>query len=220
MHEFNLIPADYVEREHIEKKLHTFAFILIGLLLSIAILHFCLQHIILNLKSEIQVLEEGKMLTLQQQQRFNDLLAQERSLTKRLEIFNALRGGPPVRQIFLAIDQVLDGSVWFTQWKFQRAGEIVETAPQTEKNGYFITIPEDTSGAGKPQTWLLKTNMQISGQAIDHSRLSVFVNKLIELPEIEDVKVLNTNLKTYTSTQAIDFNMILIIDTSYLADHG
>ncbi len=220
MHEFNLIPADYREREQIERKLHTFTYLLIGLLISIAGLHVGLNRKTLSLKSEIQILEEGKMLTLQQQQQFNDLLAQERSLTKRLEIFNALRGGPPVRQLFLAIDRVLDGNVWFTQLKFQRAGEIVEAPPKTTQNGYFITIPEDASGSGKSQTWQLKTNMQVAGQAIDHSRLSVFVNQLIDLPEIEDVKVLNTNLKTYTSTQAIDFNMILIIDTSYLADHG
>jgi hypothetical protein len=220
MHEFNLIPADYREREQIEKKLTVFACILIALLLTIGGLHYGLQRKTLNLQSEIQILEEGKMLTLQQQQKFNDLLAQERSLTKRLEIFNALRGGPPARQLFLAIDRVLDGSVWFTQWKFQRAGEIVEASPQPGKNGYFITIPEDTSGSGKPQTWLLKTNMQIAGQAVDHSSLSAFVNKLIELPEVEDVKVLNTNLKTYSSTQAIDFNLILIIDTSYLAEHA
>jgi hypothetical protein len=220
MHEFNLIPADYRERELIRQKLHTFAVILIGLIIAIASLHFGLHRMTLKLKSEIQILEDNKMLTLQQLQQFNNLLAQERSLTKRLEIFNALRGGPPVRQLFLAIDRVLDGSVWFTQLKFQRAGEIVDAPPQTTQNGYFITIPEEASGAGKTQTWQLKTNMQVAGQAIDHSRLSVFVNKLIDLPEIADVKVLNTNLKTYTSTQAIDFNLILIIDTSYLADHG
>ncbi len=219
MAEFNLIPADYHECEQIQQKLYRFAFILLGLILSIAGLSFVLQHITTNLKSEIQKREEGKMLTLQQQQKFNELLAQERSLTKRLEIFDALRGGPPIRQLFVAIDRIMDESIWFTEWKFQRAGEIIEATPQTTQNGYFITIPEESSGAGKSQVWQLKSHMQIAGGAINHSALSAFVSKLIALPEIEDVKIINTTLKTYLTTQAVDFNMILIIDNSYLADH-
>jgi hypothetical protein len=49
--------------------------------------------------------------------------------------------------------------------------------------------------------------------------MAAFVSKLIALPEIEDVKILNTNLKTYLTSQAVDFSMILIIDNNYLADH-
>jgi hypothetical protein len=219
MTEFNLIPADYRECEQIQQKLYTFAFILLGLVLSIVGLSVVLKHITVSLNSEIQQREEGKMLTLQQQQKFNDLLAQERKLTKRLEIFEALRGGPPVRKLFLAIDRIMDESVWFTEWTFQRAGEIVEATPQTTQNGYFITIPEDTSGSGKPQVWQLKSHMQIAGGAMSHSALSSFVNKLIALPEIEDVKIINTSLKSFLTTQTVDFSMIVIIDNKYLANH-
>jgi Tfp pilus assembly protein PilN len=219
MQEFNLIPADYREREQIQRKCTVFAISLFGLILILAGLHIVVHKVTSSLKSEIEILENGKTLKQQQQQKFTDLLTQERSLTKRLEIFNAIRGGPPIRQLFTALDRILDGSVWFTQMKFQRSGEIVENKPETSHNGYFITIPDETSSTGNAKTWQLQTRLEIAGQAIDHSKLSQFVNKLIAQPEIEDVKVLNTNLKTYVSTQAVEFNMIIIIDNNYLADH-
>lgn len=219
MHELDLIPADYRERERIQQKCTIFIGILIVLVVALAGLRFVLQQKVGTLQLQIQALEDGKKIKLEQQQKFNALLAQERMLNKRLEIFNGLRGGPSAKQLLLAIDRVMDGDVWFNEWKLLRTSEInaVKTIPST--SGLVIVIPESENSAGQAQAWQLNTRMEITGQALDHSKLAAFISRLMQQPEVQDVKVLNTNLKTYLSSQVIDFNMVVIINNHMSADH-
>lgn len=219
MHELDLIPADYREREHIQQKCTIFIGSLIVLVVALAGLRFVLQQKVGTLQLQIQALEDGKKIKLEQQQKFNALLAQERMLNKRLEIFNGLRGGPSAKQLLLAIDRVMDGDVWFNEWKLLRTSEIntVKTIPST--SGLVIVIPESENSAGQAQAWQLNTRMEITGQALDHSKLAAFISRLMQQPEVQDVKVLNTNLKTYLSSQVIDFNMVVIINNHMSADH-
>jgi len=219
MHELDLIPADYREREHIQRKCTIFISILVTLVAVLAGLKFVLQQQVDTLQMQIQTLENGKKFKLEQQQKFNALLAQERMLNKRLEIFNNLRGGPSAKQLLLAIDRVMDGDVWFSEWKLLRTGElnVVKTMPST--SGLVIVIPESESSVGLAQTWQLNTRMEITGQALDHSKLAAFVGRLMQQPEVQDVKVLNTNLKIYLSSQVVDFNMVVIINNHMMVDH-
>ncbi|MDD2799901.1 MAG: PilN domain-containing protein [Methylococcales bacterium] len=217
MHELDLIPADYRERERIQQKCTIFIGILIVLVVALAGLRFVLQQKVDTLQLQIQALEDGKKIKLEQQQKFNALLAQERMLNKRLEIFNGLRGGLSAKQLFLAIDRVMDGDVWFNEWKLLRTSEI--NAVKTIHSTSGLVIPESENSAGQAQAWQLSTRMEITGQALDHSKLAAFVSRLMQQPEVQDVKVLNTNLKTYLSNQVIDFNMVVIINNHMHEDH-
>jgi len=217
MHEFNLIPAGYLERELIERKCLNFFIVLMALLISLVVARVGLSQVIIDLKAKIDTMENGKNLKLQQQQKFNELLTEERVLTKRLEIFDGIRGGQAAKQVFLILDRILDGSVWFSELKFQREGEIAEAPSEAQQSGYFLIVPDNVGALGKTKVWHLKTHLEITGQAYDHSKLSQFVKKILEQPEIEDVKVINTNLKTYTATQAVDFKMIVFINNKFKA---
>lgn len=217
--ELNLIPASYQERLKIQQGCHVFLFAFLLICLLIVFGHFNIAIKIENIKLTINKLQKDKSFNLQQQQTYNTLLTTEQVLQKNLEIISGLRGGPPVIQIFKVIDRVMDGAVWFDQWSFQRAGEMTEVKPETVQTGYFIIIPQDVNNTNKQQAWRLNTHMDISGKAWDHSGFSRFVTALIDQPEIEDVKVISTNLRSYTNYQLVDFKIIVIVNNQFKMSH-
>ena len=213
--ELNLIPASYQERLKIQQGCHVFLFAFLLICLLIVFGHFNIANKIENIKLTINKLQKDKSFNLQQQQTYNNLLTTEQVLQKNLEILSGLRGGPPVIQIFKVIDRVMNGAVWFDQWSFQRAGEMTEVKPETVQTGYFIIIPQEVNNTNTQQAWKLNTHMDISGKAMDHTRFSLFVRALIDQPEIEDVKVISTNLRSFTNYQLVDFKIIVIVNNQF-----
>jgi hypothetical protein len=212
MHELDLIPASYKERQKIKGWIRLFGVALVALLVVVA----CLWSVTVNktktLNEKVEVLQKNKQLSLDQQQNFKTLIAEENKLKKDLEVLNGLRGGPTAKQILLAVDRVMQKDVWFTQWSFTRAREITQIQPATVQTSYFIIIPQDGNSSPNQQAWKLDTHMEITGQALDHSSFSHFIKNLINQPEVDDVKVINTSLRNYTNSQVVDFKIIVIID--------
>ena len=216
MHEFDLIPAYYRERIRIERWCLIFIVVYIGVLLVITGLNYAIGLGNKNLNSEIKALQKGKILNFQQHKKYDELLTEEKLLTDRLKILEGLRSGLPAKQVLLAIDRVMNNDIWFEKWSFKRTGVVSEVKPETVQTGYFIIIPKDSNNSNNQQAWQLKTHMEIRGQAINHSSLAAFVGRLLEQPEIQDVKILNTKARAYQEFQLVDFNLIVIIDNLYL----
>jgi cell division protein FtsB len=219
MHELDLIPASYKERLKIKRWCRQFGLAFASVLIIVFGLRFAIISKTMALNSRIAVLQKEKQTSIEQQQKYNELVANEVKLRKQLEILNGLRGGPSAKQILLAIDRVMQKDVWFTQWSFIRAGEITQVQPATVQTGYFIIIPQETNATPNQQAWKLDTHMEISGQALDHSSLSGFISNLIKQPEISDVKVINTSLRSYTSSQVVEFKLVVIINNQFKEEH-
>ena len=219
MHELNLIPASYMERLKIKRWCQLFWFVFASVLAIVFGLRFAIINKTMALNTKIEIRQIDKQSSINQQQKYNALVAEEVKLKKEREILNGLRGGPSAKQILLAVDRVMPDDVWFTQWSFNRAGEITPVQPATVQTGYFIIIPQDANGSPNQQAWKLNTHMEISGQARNHSSLSGFIRNLINQPEIDDVKVINTSLRSYTSSQVVEFNLVVIINNRSKDDH-
>lgn len=218
-HEIDLIPASYRERLKIQRWCQLFLAALALVILLTVFIRLGLNSKNQSIQTAISTLQRDKSFNLQQQQTYNDLLTAERKLNKNLEILDGLRGGAPVRQTMRVIDRVLNDNIWFLQWSFKRAGEIVNLPPQTVQTGYFIIIPQENSRVGKQQTWKLETHMEIKGQARDHSSFSLFVQDLLNQAEIEDVKIVDTQMRRYRDTQVVDFNIVIMINNQHNKSH-
>lgn len=211
MAEIDLIPEDYRQALQIRRWLKTFA-AAYGLgVLCIVLAKTLLSFSIGAEASEIERLKANKTAVLNQRAQLDALQAEESVLEKRLAVLNKLRGGPPVRQVFLDIDRAVDGKVWFLDWEFMRAGEFVQVKPRTVQRGYFIVVPAEEQGATQDRAWQMQTHMRIKAQATDHSSLADFVRRLGQQSIIEDIKVLNTRLRSYASTQVVDFELAVIV---------
>lgn len=211
MYEMDLIPNDYRERIKIRRWCRRFAIYFSALVVLLFGSNLFLQNSLKQLHEQIRTLQQGKSFNLSQKGRLDALHSQHQILAKKLEILSTLRGGAPVEKIFLAIDRVMEGDIWFRQWSFRRAGELSTAKPETVQTGYFIVVPK-TGDAGKDQAWRLTTHMEISGQARNHAALAKFLRQLIDQPEIEDIQVVKTNRRSYTRIDVIDFELVIIVD--------
>ena len=210
--EIDMIPASYRERLKIQQCCQLFIVALVVVIVLTIFFRLSLNRNNTIIRNTITTLERNKSFNLQQQVIYNELLNVERKVKKNLEILNGLRGGVPVRQTLEVIDRVLNENIWFLHWSFKRAGEIVNVQQESIQAGYFIINPQENSHIGKQQTWRLDMHMEIKGQAMDHSSLSLFVQNLLKQSEINDVKIVNTQKAHYINTQVVEFNIVIVIN--------
>jgi Fimbrial assembly protein (PilN) len=217
MHELDLIPASYREWLKVKGWFRLFAAAVAVVIPCIVGLKLVIANSTKVVSEKIEVLQKNKVTNLGLQKKYNDLVAEEVKLKKDLEVLQGLQGGPSAKQMLLAIDRAMQTGVWFTQWSFNRAREITPVQPATTQNGYFIVIPpEDTNApATGQQAWRLTAHMEISGQALDHTNFSNLVNNLIKQPEIDDVKVINTSLRSFQNAQVVDFKIVVVINNNF-----
>ncbi len=86
----------------------------------------------------------------------------------------------------------------------------MEREPEAVHAGHFIVLPRQGK-AGPEKVWRLRAHMEIRAQALDHSSLARFVRRLVEQPEIDEVRVLNTRVHTNASSPLVDFELAVLV---------
>jgi hypothetical protein len=214
MSEIDLIPQDYYNRLRMLRLMKCFMVATIGLVLATASIYGTLEYLIDRNHQVIASLEQKKAAANLQRAELNDLLARSRSLTDRLDVLERLRGGAAAQDMFVAVDRALDGeTVWFTHWSFRRAGKAAPQTPKSVNTGYFIVIPSG-QGPGAAPAWQIATHMEIRGQAVDHAALSNFVRRLLNQPQIADVRVLSTHKRKYGLGSVVEYSLAVTINSN------
>ncbi len=214
MHELDLIPDDYRELQQSRALCKIFAIVFTCVFLAVGAAKFTLSKQLDQVEVQITSFENGKSLLEQQHQELIQLQAKKGLLENRVSILHKLRNGPPARQMFVVMDKVLDEGTWFKSWSFMRAGEFQEILPEEKDTGYFVIVQDDKL-KNKNRAWKQNTHMELAGQALDHTYLARFVNRLIEQPEIEDVKVLKTSTQARAGRDIIQFNLAVTVNNNY-----
>lgn len=159
-------------------------------------------------------LQDKQAVTQLQQSTLEALTDQSIELQRQWDLLNGLRGGVAVTDILLDIDKALtDEQVWFVDWQFNRAGEIVDQQLSLEESGYFIMIKRNNSSDAAPEKWRINSHIKIKGEAIDHVAFSTFIQKLLDRPSVADVRVVNTRMQAVQDlTEVIGFEIAVLID--------
>jgi hypothetical protein len=213
----DLIPEDYkryLQQLHILQRWAVFMFVLITLSTSIS---FALDYKADEFQKEIAILEQKKAISSQQRNALQLLEKDHKKLRVKHNILEKLRGGAVAENMFVTIDRALDGNnVWFKNWSFERAGSKTSEPPKGVNTGYFIVIPESERVNNKQQeAWKIQTHMEVDGEAEDHEALSSFVRRLLQQPQIADVRILNTQQRTYVDTTVVDFRLVITVNSRY-----
>ena len=110
------------------------------------------------------------------------------------------------------IDRAISaGDLWFVDWQFSRAGVVVNPKQQTLNSGYFIVVPNKNASNAESEAWEIQTHLKIRGQALNHAALSVFVGRLLEQPQIYDVRIQQTTLKRRTNGSVVEFELAIMV---------
>lgn len=209
MAELDLIPTDYRELLRLRAWL-----LRIGVLAALGLMLLLVSRGALALgirgeEREVARLRAEEALAIDRRGKLERLSATGERLQGRLDLLSSLRGGVAARDMFVAVDRALDGRTWLLDWRFRRAGEWVDKPDEAVSTGYFLVVPQ--SGEQEERAWRLETHMEMKGQAFDHSALARFTRSLLEQPEVEDVRVLNTRMRSYTESDVVDFELAVVV---------
>lgn len=213
----DLIPEDYkryLQQLHI---LQRWALVMFVLILSAGSISFALNYKADEFQQEIVKLEQKKAISSQQRHVLQALEKDHKKLRVKHNILEKLRGGAVAENMFVTIDRALDGNdVWFKNWRFDRAGSKTSEQPKGVNTGYFIVIPESERINKKQQeAWEIQTHMEVDGEAKDHEALSSFVRRLLQQPQIGDVRILNTQQRSYDDNTVVDFRLVITVNSQY-----
>ena len=211
MADFNLIPPSYQQRL---VRLRMMRYVAVGcactLLVGLAA-SAGLSVWVDSVRADVAVLEQQREVSARQRQTIASLNKQKQELDQQWRLLEGLRSGMPAKQMMENVQAALQGDgVWFVDWRLRRAGIVTEKAPGKNQPGYFIIVKQQ----GKAEDWRAATHMTIKGQAQDHSLLSEFAQRLLEQPDIEDVRVQRTaqSFGRNRKPVAVDFDLAIVFD--------
>jgi hypothetical protein len=212
MSEFNLIPPSYELRL---ARLHMLRLSGVGavvvLVLGVAA-YAGLGYWIGTVKAEVAELQQRQEVSARQRRIIADLNAQKKDLNQQWRLLESLRSGMPAKHMMETVQAALrEDEVWFIDWRLRRAGIVTEKEPVANQPGYFIIVKRK----GNTEDWQSMTHMTIRGQARDHSTLSEFAQRLLNQPDIEDVRVQKTtqSFGRNREPQAVDFDLAIVLNT-------
>lgn len=216
MAELDLIPEDY--RLYLKATYFLKVAIVVYLILSTTIggSYFMLNKKIDVLGKSISDFEAKKLLIAEQQQVLSELQKKKQRLDERIKVLYSLRDGPEAKKMFNVINSSLVEGIWFKRWKFKNDSELTKASLiENISNGYQI-IFKDELKPNMVKAWRLNTFMEISGQAINHTKLASLVNNLITMEEINDVKILSTSRTKGMIDNVINYDLAITINNQQL----
>ena len=211
MSEIDLIPADYRLERRRESALRTLAVAAGAVVLAGVTATSGLAYAANRVHTQVSELEMARHLSEQQQTELSNLQNERARLEQQWGRLQALRGGDDVGALFVLIDRTIPaGDLWFDRWELRR--DEATAATPAAASGAPAVAPAGTESAA--QIALERARMHIVGQARDHAALSRFVRALYESPDVQDVHLERTELRRYTTTSVVAFELAVMLKGS------
>lgn len=209
MREIDLIPESYRRARRQSTWLKVLAGIMLVLVAVTAAARVWLDMQVSAIEQELAKLQAQQTITTSERDRLVALSETRKGYEEQLYLLRGLRSGAATTDLFSIIDAALiDGEIWFRSWEFRRAG-VTNAEGQALETGYFVIVSNNSQ---QNDAWRVETHMTVSGQAIDYSALSRFVQRLLAHPEIENVHVRRTELQRFSTRNLVDFDIAVIIN--------
>ena len=213
MTEIDLIPGNYRTLQWQKSWLRNATVSVVVLMLLLVTAFVALHKVTAAVEVDIANLQAKQQFSAQQRLEFETLTAEKAKLENQLSLLNGLRKGGNAADTLLSIERALGKEdLWIVDWRFKRAGVVVEEAREGVNTGYFIVVPRD-SEATDERPWQVRTHMSIRGQSRDHSGLSTFVRNLFAQTSVEDVQVGRTSVGRLAATDVVDFDLAVVMDS-------
>jgi len=213
MAELDLVPSEYRRALWLRRWLRTLAVVEVALLLGLLTARVAVDAAASSRRRAIEEIHTAEQRVQAQRGQLEQLRGQQQVAERHLAILSGLRGGLSSDAVFLAVDRSFQDGIWFLDWTFRRAGQLVDDDPKAVQTGYFLVVPLEQEGHDAKRAWRLETHMEIRGQALDHTTLARFVDRLLDEPRIEAVRIVNTQSRAAAAVPVLDFELAVLVRT-------
>ncbi len=212
MREFNLIPQSYHLRLARMRMLRMGS-IALGTVLVLGFAAYGgLNQWLRIVENEVAMLRQQQAVSSRQGELIATLNIEKKQLNQQWQLLESLRSGMPAKKMMESVQASMrHNEVWFINWRLSRADVVTEKETAANQPGYFVIVKH----TGNPENWQSMTHMTIRGQARDHSTLSEFAQRLLNQPDIEDVRVQKTTRRggRDQELEAVDFDLAIVLKT-------
>ena len=217
MADIDLIPAAYLKRQLVERLVTRFLIAAIAAAVLVGAARVALYRAIASETATIARLQKAVEIYSQTEAKADGYRQQRKISETQLSHLDELRGRDRLKVLLQAIDAAYSPSIWFDELRFSRRENLTTSTLKPLAGGAGSTVlvipkenvPVPGAAAGRPS---IEQRAEIVGHATDHTRLAEFMRSLSSQPGITDVRLLDTGLRTYTTTQVIDLSLTLLID--------
>jgi hypothetical protein len=210
MAEMDLIPDDFRQGLKKRRLLHNFITACALVLCCVGLVWLLLTYLIWRDKVEVARLEQQESISEQNKAKSAEYRQRKEVVQQQLAALDELRGRDRVALFLRAIDAAHSEGIWFDSVHFLRrsATGTLGNVPGAAHSG--IIVAANDAAAAQPLD--VSQGVDIVGHALNHTLLADFMRKLGEQPGVADLRLIDTNLRSYTTMQVIDFSLSLQLD--------
>jgi len=195
----DLIPLEYRQRQRQRSLLRKLGLACLLVLAGIAVAWTLLAYLTWREKLEVARLERQDSVAQKAKAKAEAYRQSKQAVEKQLLALDELRGRARVGQFLHAIDAAYGEGIWFDSLHFQRGSDSATAAP-----GATAYPPAAALEVGP--------GVDIVGHALNHSLLAEFLRKFAAQPGVADLRLIDTSMRNYTTTQVVDFTIRLQLD--------
>ncbi len=205
----DLVPQDYRRGLRLRRWLRAFGWACAGVALLAGVARLGLAHLVRTEQAGLATARQVEAASGAQRAKLADLQARRDAAERQVKALESLRGPAVIGELFFAIDAAATGKVWFNELSFAREEELAAAKPQARAASRIVPVAPQAGAAERP--WRARQRAQIHGQALDHSTLAEFINRLGSQPGIEQVRLINTSARSYPGMQVVDFQLAALL---------
>lgn len=181
MHEIDLIPREHVERRRVRRVVLRAAVAGAAVLVVTAGCRLAINLSIAQQRPAVEQWRQSEQLAVAQRARVAELAQHKATVDARLASLRSLQQRADWQAALHSVDRAFSKGIWLDQLVFTRAAA--------------------TPSAPKEQL------LEIKGHAVDHAAVTAFTRALREQPAVRSVRLVDTGLRRYSTTQVVDFTV-------------
>lgn len=203
MTDMDLIPDEF--RRELARQRHRSRFMWASLILVgfLVVARATIGYMTWRDQTQVIALQQRQQ-ALSQSQTEADSLRQQRLITQQqLAALNQLKGRDQVSQFMHSIDDAYLEHIWLDSVRFQRREG---TGTPATAEGVPAIARDSAVDTGD---LAVLHDAEMTGHASSHSELANFMQRLGAQPAVLNLRLINTETRSYTGVQVIDFRLAL-----------
>lgn len=177
MREIDLIPREHSQRRQLRRALKRAAVLVVSLIVATATARLALAFSIARQRPLVEQRHHTEQAVGAARARIAELVQQKTAVETRLGTLKRLQQGAGWEAALQNVDRAFGKGLWIDQ----------------------LTLTSAAASATQ--------RVDIKGHAVDHAAVTAFTRALREQPSVQDVRLVDTGLRRYTTTQVVDFTL-------------
>ena len=202
----DLIPEEFRQARKAKLMLRAFGLAVSVVVLACFAAWFLLTHLISSKEKEILKLREQDGTSQRQQGVIGEMRQRKAKLEEQLATLGRLRGSEKATILLRSMDASRMEGVWLETMHLQNPGRFEEAL--TLKAVVAVVTKEPIKD--RPASF----DVELTGQALDHTRLAAFMRSLGGQPGIQRVDLVETKEQKRGESSSVGFTLMLYLEPS------